>query len=375
MSWFNRKEIEALEQRVADRDKDLARAQERIAALESERAAQAKTLADNLKRQNLLEALFAHLQTYGGTMNSVQGTFAALAGHLSAQQVTAQRSTASADESTRAITRVSDCLETLASETGRTTGSVQQLTERAAQIDGIVQLIREIADQTNLLALNAAIEAARAGEQGRGFAVVADEVRKLAERTAGATNEISELVSAIQNETGRVHGVIDELSEMAGEASREGQTARANMAELCTLAREMADVMHDSALRSFTELAKLDHLIFKLDIYQAVSGNSRKSPSELSTHTSCRLGHWYHEGEGRQHFAHLAAYRELNAPHADVHAKGRDALEKVQAGDIDGAIAAIGTMESASERVLASLQQIGESGAARRGEGGGSPAR
>ncbi|MDP3540033.1 MAG: methyl-accepting chemotaxis protein [Azonexus sp.] len=118
-------------------------------------------------------------------------------------------------------------LERVAVDINESAGLIQSLGERSKQISSVVGVIREIAEQTNLLALNAAIEAARAGEAGRGFAVVADEVRKLAERTAMSTQEISTTVTAILQET--------------GSAVQRMQSVSANMTGSVGLAREAGD--------------------------------------------------------------------------------------------------------------------------------------
>ncbi len=126
------------------------------------------------------------------------------------------------------VVRQTTCgMERIASRVQEAAKTVEDLGARSDQIDEIINTIQDIADQTNLLALNAAIEAARAGEQGRGFAVVADEVRALAERTTSATREIGEMIKAIQGGTkGAIAAIEEGVAEVelgAGHSARSGQ--------------------------------------------------------------------------------------------------------------------------------------------------------
>jgi methyl-accepting chemotaxis protein len=113
----------------------------------------------------------------------------------------AQRATHTAQNGAGVVEKTVNVMSQIAEKVQESARTVESLGARSDQIGAIIGTIEDIADQTNLLALNAAIEAARAGEQGRGFAVVADEVRALAERTTLATREIGDMIKAIQSET------------------------------------------------------------------------------------------------------------------------------------------------------------------------------
>ena len=135
-------------------------------------------------------------------------------------------------EGNSVVERATQSMESINEFVLHSTGIIRSLGEESSRISSIVNVIKEIADQTNLLALNAAIEAARAGEQGRGFAVVADEVRKLAERTTFSTREISEMIETIQQRAAEAVGSMEEGTQRVTDGVGHANTVRELMGRM-----------------------------------------------------------------------------------------------------------------------------------------------
>lgn len=324
--------------------------------------ATARANADHKNTDNqLLTAALSHMADFNQSLVASQLSLGGMATLLREEQNQAQAAANVAVASGGTTTEIATSLRRLAQDSAATAQEVETLAKQVDEISSIVQLIHEIADQTNLLALNAAIEAARAGESGRGFAVVADEVRKLAERTAKATQEIGTLVVGIRQNSTSAKQAMDVLSSAADQFSQRGNQATESMEQLVTLSRDMEQVIANSALKSFIEVAKVDHLVFKLNVYIRIFGFEPLNPENLASHTNCRLGKWYYEGEGKTCFSHASGYRELETPHVDVHKSARAALEAKQNGDVEAVRRQIQAMEQGSRRVIDCLNRLAAS--------------
>ncbi len=234
--------------------------------------------------------------------------------------------------------KTSQLANKLDNQTGTVVGSIENIQRMSTSLEDdannlnssvmsiadIIGLIKDISDQTNLLALNAAIEAARAGEHGRGFAVVADEVRKLAERTQKATQEVEVNISGLKQSSTAMTEVSQNFSKLSGDVMGILDEFKQNIAQVNKNTNDIVNQTINITREINVSNGKIDHINLKLQGYNAAFFSK---DANIIDHKSCRFGKWFESEVSKLLANDQKSLAEIAKHHEKVHTGLRETIE------------------------------------------------
>jgi methyl-accepting chemotaxis protein len=247
---------------VASASAEISTSTEQMAAGAQEQTSQASEVASAV--EEMTKTIVENSRNASDTAQSAQHT-----------RRTAEDGYSVVQETIEGMRRIADVVKHSAS-------TVIELGKSSDQIGQIVSVIDDIADQTNLLALNAAIEAARAGEQGRGFAVVADEVRKLAERTTKATKEIADMIKKIQSDTGGAVESMEEGTKKVDEGIELAERAGQSLQGIVAMVQKVNDMVTQIAVASEQQSTASEQISKNVEGISSVTQQTASSTDQVA---------------------------------------------------------------------------------------------
>ncbi|MDR3762584.1 MAG: methyl-accepting chemotaxis protein [Acidobacteriota bacterium] len=251
-------------------------------------AASQETAAASVEVANGATAQRDQTQQVATAMHEMNATVVEVSHHSSGAANTAQEAAAAAGNGGKILEEALASIRIISSNVSSSAQQVEELGKQSDRIGQVIAVIDDIADQTNLLALNAAIEAARAGEQGRGFAVVADEVRKLAERTTTATKEIADMISGVQQQT---RSAVDDMrlgTKQLGDGVDSTSRAANSIDEIIGAARRVGDMISQIATAATQQAVTVEQINRNVERINAIAGGAADSAGKAA-HASGNL--------------------------------------------------------------------------------------